>query len=243
MSINQLKIDNDVDKGNPDSLGGSYTKDTGLYPCTVDMAYMGKSKGGALSLNLHLKLASDKSIIRQTLWVTSGDKKGNKNYYLNQNGKKFLLPGMQLADQLSQITTGKPMSELSAETKTIKLWDREASAEKPTDVPVLTEMLGKPVLIGLLKRRENRNVNDGSGNYIPSKEERIYNEIDKFFHPDGFTVTERNGGAEEAKFHQQWAAKYPSDYVEDNYDASVAGPEDDSLPESATADTSDLFNS
>lgn len=241
MSINQLAIGADVEVGNPDSLGGGYTKPTGLYPCTIDMAYMDKSRGGALSLNLHLKLASDQSVIRQTLWVTSGDAKGNKNYYVNQNGKKFLLPGMQLADQIARIAAGAPMSECNVESKTVKLWDRDAGAEKPREVPVVTSLLGQPILIGLMKHRENRNVNDGSGNYVPSKEERIFNEIDKVFHPDGYSVTEKEAGAEEAKFHQQWAAKYPEDYVEDNYDATVAGPEDDSLPEAASTDTSDLF--
>jgi len=242
MSMNQLAIGSDIEKGNPDSLGGGYTKNTGLYPANVDMAYMSKSKGGALALNLHLKLASDKSVIRQTLWVTSGDAKGNKNYYVNQAGKKFLLPGMQLANQIAIITTGQEMAALTPEAKTIKLWDRDAGAEKPQEVPVVTAMLGKPLLIGLLKHRENRNVNDGSGNYVPSREERIFNEIDKVFYPDGFSVTEKEAQAEEAKFHKQWAAKYSEDYVEDDYDATVAGPEDDSLPEAASADTSDLFS-
>lgn len=237
MSINQLAIGADVEKTNTDTLGGSYTKDTGLYPCVVDMAYLGKSRGGAMSLNLHLKLATDKSVIRQTLWVTSGDAKGNKNFYVNQSGKKFLLPGMVLADQIARITTGKPMAELSAEEKTIKLWDRDAQAEKPTEVPVVSEMLGQPLLVGLKKHRENRRVNDGSGNYIPTADERIFNEIDKVFHKDGYTVTERDANAEEAKFHKQWAAKFPSDYVEDDYDASVAAAEDDSLPEASGGDT------
>ena len=237
MSINQLAIGADVEKTNTDTLGGSYTKDTGLYPCTVDMAYLGKSRGGAMSLNLHLKLASDKSVIRQTLWVTSGDAKGNKNFYTNKDGKKFLLPGMVLADQIAAITTGKPMGELSAEEKTIKLWDYDAGAEKPTEVPVVTEMLGQPILIALMKHRENKRVNDGSGNYIPTADERIFNEIDKVFYPDGFSVTEKEANAAEAKFHKQWAEKYPNGYVEDDYDASVASTEDDSLPDTAGSAT------
>lgn len=242
MSINQLAIGSDVEKTNTDTLGGGFTKPTGLTPCTIDVAYLGKSRGGAMSLNLHLKLASDKSVIRQTLWVTSGDAKGNKNYYINQSGKKFLLPGMVLADQLAKITAGKPMAELTAEEKTIKLWDRDAGAEKPTKVPALTEMIGQPVLIGLVKHRENKRVNDGSGNYVPTKDERIFNEIDKVFHPDGYTVTEKESGAEEAKFHKTWADKYGPEYVEDSYDANVEDPTDDSLPEAAAADTGDLFS-
>jgi len=242
MSINQLAINDDVEKGNTDTLGGGFTKPTGLTPCTIDMAYLGKSKGGAMSLNLHLKLATDKTVIRQTLWVTSGDAKGNKNFYVNQAGKKFLLPGMQLADQIARITTGKPMAELSAEEKTINLWDYEASAEKPTKVPALTQIIGQPILLGLLKIRENKRVNDGSGNYVPSKDERTFNEIDKVFYPDGYTVTEKDANAKEAKFHKRWSDKYDSDYIQDDYDPNVAGTTDDSLPDAPATDTGSLFS-
>jgi len=241
MSINQLAIDPEVEKPNTDTLGG-FTKDTGLYPATVDMAYLGKSKGGAMSLNLHLKLVSDKTIVRQTLWVTSGDAKGNKNYYINQNGKKFLLPGMVLADQIARITANKAMSELSTEEKTIKLWDRDAQAEKPTKADVITAMIGKPILIALLKIRENKKTSDGSGNYVPTKSERVYNDVAKVFYPDGYSVTEKEAGADEAKFHKQWADKYTSDYVQDDYDANVEDPTDDALPDAPAADSGQLFS-
>lgn len=242
MSINELAIGADVEKGNTDTLGGSFTKDTGLYPCAIDMAYLDKSQGGALSLNLHLKIADDQSIVRQTLWVTSGDAKGNKNYYVNKNGKKFLLPGMQLADQVSQIAAGKPMADLTAEPKTIKLWDRDAQAEKPREVPVLTEMLGNSILVGLHKVEENRRTSDGSGGYVATKDRRTFNEIDKVFHPDGYSVTEKEAGAEEAKFHKQWAEKYGNATI-DNYDPNVESASDDALPEAAVAETADLFSS
>jgi hypothetical protein len=242
MSINALKIESDVEKGNADSLGVSFTKDTGLYPCKIDMAYMMKSKGGALALVTHYKPADGSPMIRDTQWVASGDAKGNKNYYTNQSGKKFLLPGMQLADQISNIAAGKAMSDCDVEKKTIKLWDRDAQAEKPTEVPVVTSLLGADILVGLIKHRENRRVNDGSGNYVPTPDERIFNEVDKVFHADGFSVTEKDAEAEEAVFHKQWADKYPHDYVEDNYDPNVAGGEDDSLPEEAAASTAGLFD-
>lgn len=240
MSLKQLSIGADVEKPKMDTLGGSYTKNTGLYPATIDMAYTAKSKSGALSLNLHFKVASDKSIIRQTLWVTSGDKKGNKNYYVNQAGKKVVLPDMALADQIAQIACNKELGELDETPKTIKLWDYDAGAEKPTEVDVVLELLNKPILLGLLKVRENKTVNDGSGNYIPTREERISNKLDKVFHPSGHSVTEKVAGGE-PKFHKQWADKYGEDYVEDKYDANVAAAEDDSLPETPATDTSSLF--
>jgi hypothetical protein len=241
MSINSLKIDSDVDKGNADSLGGGFTKPTGLYPCKIDMAYMSKSKGGALALNIHYKPVDGSPMIRDTQWVTSGDAKGNKNYYVNQSGKKFLLPGMQLADQVAQIAANCPMADCDVDKKIIKLWDRDAQAEKPQEVPVVTSLLGADILVGLIKHRENRRVNDGSGNYVPTPDERIFNEVDKVFHADGYSVTEKEAEAEEAVFHKQWASKYPNDYVEDTFDSTVAATDDDSLPEGATVDTSGLF--
>jgi hypothetical protein len=237
MSISNLSIGSDVEKPRHDTLGVAYTKDTGLYPCIVDMAYLGKSAKGAMSLNLHLRLASDNSIIRQTLWVTSGDAKGNRNFYIN-NGKKFLLPGMQLADQIAHITTGQELGDLTPEPKTIKLWDRDAQAEKPTEVPVLTEMLNKKLVIGLLKIRKNRREQNAEGEYVPVRAERIYNEIDKVFHESGHSVTEKETGVE-AEFHQQWASKY-GDRMVDNYDENVEDPTDDSLPE--TQETTAAFD-
>jgi hypothetical protein len=242
MSISQLAITNDIETTKVDTLGGEYIKPTGLIHCIVDMAYLSKSSTGAMSLNLHLRNAEDKSITRHTLWITSGDKKGNKNYYINKNGKKFLLPDMVKADQISKITAGKPMSELTAENKTIKLWDFNASAEKPTEVPALPEMIGQPLMVGLIKCRDNKRVNDGSGNYVPTRDERFSNEIDKVFHPNRFTVTEKEAGAEEAKFANQWEEKYDSEYVRDNYDPNVEDPTDDSLPEPEVAKTAELFS-
>lgn len=235
--LSNLAVGSDIETTNLDSLGGSYIKSTGLYPCTIDMAYTAKSASGALGLHLHLKSVQDKSVIRQTLWVTTGDKKGNRNYYKTKDDKKFLLPGMQLAEQIAEICAGKPMAALTSEKKMIKLWDYNASAEKPTEADVVSELLNQNILIGLMKHRENRNVKDGNGKYVPTKDDRIFNEIDKVFYPDGFSTTEKRAEAAEAKVHKQWAEKYPSDYVEDNYDPNVGAEEDDSLPETAV-DTS-----
>jgi len=236
MSIDILKVDSNIEKTNTDSLGGGFTKPTGLYGCVVDVAYLNKSRGGALGLNLHLRVASDKSIIRETLWVTSGDAKGNKYYYENKDGKRFLLPGMATAEQIAMITTGKPMGEQTQEEKTVKLWDPESRAEKPTKVPVLTDMVGKSILVGIHKVDRNR----WSGG-APTAEHSFVNQIDKVFYPDGFSTMEREAEAEQAKVHIQWQEKYSSDFVKDEYDPSVGGG-DDSLPSEAVADTGSLFS-
>jgi hypothetical protein len=241
MSIQGLAIDSDVESTNTDTLGGSFVKTTGLYPVVVDMAYLGKSAKGAMSLNLHMKVANDSSIVRQTIWVTSGDAKGNKNFYTDKNGKKRLLPGMLQADQIAMITAGKSMAALTPEEKTIKLWDYETQAEKPTKVHALTEMIGQPLILGLHKIRANKVKADSNGKYINQKEDRTYNEMDKIFHADGFSVTEKVAEAEEALFHQKWADKYGEDCIDDQYVAvEGADDEDDALP--APASTKSLFD-
>lgn len=242
MSIQGLAIDSDIESTNTDTLGGSFIKPTGLYPVIVDMAYLAKSAGGAMSLNLHMKPADGGAIVRQTLWVTSGDKKGNKNFYTTQNGKKRLLPGMITADQIATITAGKAMAALTPEEKTIKLWDYETSAEKPTKVHALTEMIGQSMLIGLLKVRTNKVQKDSNGKYIDQVEDRLFNELDKIFYPDGFSVTEKAAEAEEALFHAKWATKYGDEFVDDRYKA-VEGEADDSLPDNTgTNSTGSLFD-
>ena len=223
------------------TLGGGFVKPTGLYPLVVDMAYLAKSQGGAMSLNLHLRMADDPSvIIRQTLYVTSGDKKGNKNFYLDKNKKKRLLPGMIQADQIAAITTGKRMAVLTPEEKTIKLWDYESQAEKPTKVHALTEMIGQSILVGLLKVRTNKVKRDSNGKYVDQVDDRTFNEIDKIFHADGFSVTEKAAEAETAQFHLRWADKYPEDFIDDCYKKVEDTVDEDALPD-AVASTGSLF--
>jgi hypothetical protein len=240
MSIQGLAIDSDIESTNTDTLGGGFVKTTGLYPVIVDMAYLGKSAKGAMSLNLHLKVANGGSIVRQTLWVTSGDAKNNKNYYTDKNGKKRLLPGMLQADQIAQITTGKNMASLTPEEKTIKLWDYESQAEKPTAVSALTEMIGQPLLVGLHKVRANKVKLDSNGKYVDQVDDRTYNEVDKIFHADGFSVTEKLAEASEALFHKQWADKYGDDFINDKYNEVDVPDDDDALP--AAESTGSLFD-
>ena len=242
MSIQGLAIDSDIESSPVDVLGGSFVKPTGLFAARVDMAYLGKSAKGALSLNLHFKLLSDSSIVRQTLWVTSGDAKGNKNYYLDKNGLKRLLPGMLDADQIAQITAGKAMAALTPEEKTIKLWDYETSAEKPTKVQALMEMVGQDVLIGLHKVRDNK-VKKVGEKYVDQKADRNFNELDKVFYPDGFSVTEKLAEAETPVFHEKWTAKYGPDFVDDRYtEVESDDDDDDALPDTTPASTGSLFD-
>lgn len=207
MSLKNLTTSSDI-APEKDSIGTSRVKESGLYEVVISAAYLGKSEGGALSLNLVLKTEDD-SEIKQTLWMTSGDKKGNKNYYLNAKKEKHYLPGFLIANSLSLLTVGKDISEIETEEKTINLYNYELKKDIPTKVDMLMELVTQSVIVGLIKQEVDKSEKDSTGTYIPTGETRTENEIDKLFRAeDRMTTAEVIAQAEEAQFINTWEAKW-----------------------------------
>ena len=204
-----------------DSLGGRRILDTGVYPVTVEMAYLKESKGGAIGVVLDL-VTDDGANLSQTIYVTSGTAKGCKTYYETANGEKRFLPGYNLMNSLALLTCDKELFDLEPEQKVIKVYSREAQDEVPTKVDVLTELLGQKALAAVFKQVVDKNVQADDGSYVPSGETREENEIDKFFHAEQRkTVTEFRNKAEEASFIDAWLAKWEGQ-VKDKTDKSGA---------------------
>ena len=189
--------------------GGAGALESGLYNCTVTMAYLNKSSGGALGLVLTLKTEQGREI-RQTLWMTSGTAKGCKNYYENKQGEKQFLPGFNHANSLSLLSTGKEISALDTDTKMVNVYSPEAKAEVPTKVEVIMDLLGKEITVGLLKQTVDKTKkNDATGVYEATGETRDENEIDKLFRTeDHLTTAEVRASANEASFYNTWEAKW-----------------------------------
>jgi len=197
-----LKTDDSIEN-EKDVVGGSGPLDSGLYEATVDLAYAGKASSGAQSIVLHLK--TDNGTVRETLWVTSGDAKGNRNFYETSDGEKRYLPGFNMASSLCLLTVGKELAEMNTEEKVINLWNSEAKAQVPTKVPVLTELLGQPIIAGILRQIVDKNVKNDAGDYVPSGDTREENTFDKFFRSkDKLTTAEIRAGASEATFYNTW---------------------------------------
>lgn len=192
-----------------DSVGSGGPLDSGLYNSTVAMAYLIKSDGGALGLVLNLKTDTDKEI-RQTLWMTSGTAKGGLNYYTDKNGAKQYLPGFNHANSLALLTCGKEISALDTETKVVKVYSKEAKAEIPTKVEVPMDLLGKEILVGLIRQTVDKTAKNAlTGIYEPTGETRDENEIDKLFRAkDRMTTAEIRAQAEAPAFVETWATKW-----------------------------------
>ena len=191
-----------------DSVGGGGVLESNIYPAKVTLAYVTKSGGGALGLVLSAKTTEGRDI-KQTLWMTSGTEKGCKNYY-EKDGQKNYLPGYLAANALALLTTGKEISGLETETKVVNVYNSDAKAEVPTKVEMVMDLLGKEILIGLIKQTVNKTKkDDATGVYLPTGETRDENEIDKFFRAsDRKTTAEIRAQVEEAKFADTWLEKW-----------------------------------
>ena len=205
-----------------DSIGSGGPVDSGLYNCTVAMAHIIKSQGGAMGLVLTLKTEADKEI-RQTLWMTSGTAKGGTNYYIDKNGAKQYLPGFVQANALCLLTVGKEISAMDTETKVINLYSPEAKAEVPTKAEVLMDLLNQEITVGIIKQTVDKTVKNDAGVYVATGETRDENEVDKFFRTkDRMTTAEIRAQATEAVFIDSWDKKWTGK-VKDRTKGAAAG--------------------
>ncbi len=196
-------------KDQGDSLGG-YILDSGLYKMAIDMAYAEKSKSGAMGLYLTFKNQAGKTL-KQTIWVTGGDAKGNKHTYIDKNQEEQYLPGFSQANNICALAIGKELAAIKPEPKTIKVYNPELKKEAPMEKQVLTELLGAEIILGVTKIIENKSVKDSATNkYVddPTGATREVNDIDKAFRAkDGLTAAEIRADETEAVFMNAWEEK------------------------------------
>lgn len=206
MSLKDLKSDDSI-ANEKDSVGGGGVLESGLYPITIALAYVSKSDGGATGLVLQGKTEQGR-FVKQTLWMTSGTAKGCKNFY-EKDGVKNYLPGFIAANALALLTLGKEISDLDTEVKVANVYNSVAKAEVPTKVDMIVDLIGKEVIVGLIKQTVDKNQKNDAGVYVPTGETREENEIDKFFRAsDKLTTAEVRAAANEPVFYSTWESKW-----------------------------------
>lgn len=205
--LNTVKTDDSI-KDEKDSVGNSGPLESALYPFEVSTAYLEKKASGALFMNLSL-VTDDGRTIKQGLCLASGDAKGNKNYYENQQGERHYLPGFNHGNSLALLTVGKELAELDTEEKVVNVYSADAGAEVPTKVEMVMDLLGKRGIVGLQKQIVDKQAKGDDGKYHNTGDTREVNEIDKFFREkDKMTTAEIRAGAEEPQFYATWDQKW-----------------------------------
>lgn len=194
-----IKTDGAQEAG--DRIGGGGVFDSAVYDAIVKLAYAGQSQSSkAEFVEVHLDI--DGREFKERFYVTNRD--GEPFYTDKKDGSKVYLPGFELVNDLCIITTNKALSGQDGEEKMVKLYDFDQKKDLPTQVPVLTELLGKPVKVALLRQIVDKQKKDGNGVYQNTGETREENVAHKFLHPElNVTVPEARQGLD-AEFINKW---------------------------------------
>lgn len=198
-------LTNDGLEETQDRVGGFGAVETDYYEGTIKVAYAGKSDAGAQFVNFVVDLGGRE--YRETVYVTN--KKG-ENFFLNKDDKtkKVPLPGFTVADDICMCAVEKPLAQMDAEDKVVKVYDFGAKKEVNKTVPVLVELLGKKIGLGIVKTLENKSDKQPDGSYVANAETREVNSIEKVFHvPTGFTMVEVRNGVEAPAFKDSWVER------------------------------------
>jgi hypothetical protein len=187
-----------------DRLGGYTVYPSAIYNAVIKMAYAGKATSGAHFVAFEFDLGGGQTY-RETCYFTN--KKG-ENFWINEAKKKVPLPGFTMIDDICLLTTEQPLASQNTEDKMVKVYDSEAKKEVPKSVPVLMDLIGKPISLGILKQLESKNAKNAAGEYVATGETRDTNIIDKAFHTDTkLTVVEARAGKDAGEFWDKWLEK------------------------------------
>lgn len=185
-----------------DSLGSGFSVlESGIYRAKIKAIYITRSKNGAMAANVVADVNGRE--YREQLWVTNTN---GENWYKNkQTGHKVFLDGFIQLNDICLCATGKELRDMETESRVFNIYNFESKSEVPTEVPTIIELMGKEVLLGILKETVNKRVKDAEGNYVDSPETRDENHINKIFHAEKrLTVNEARAGKSEPEFYTKW---------------------------------------
>ena len=189
-----------------DSVGGGYKPlESGIYAFIIKEAYGHVAASGAKAVSLKLEQHDAKVpfTLYQTIYVTRSTKNGGGNTWDN-NGKAAYLPGFQCVDGLIEILMDTHLSQVQPKQMIVKKRDPKTNQDVNEEVPMIEELIGKPIYACVKKKIVNVNKKGGDGNYYPTNERREENEIVQFLRAsDKRSVPEIKSG-EEPTHYDEW---------------------------------------
>lgn len=187
-----------------DTLRKGFTPlESKVYLATILSAHIklpaANSNSQSTAVVLSFKLPEEDREYTETLYF----KKRDGNIYYEKNGTKLLLPGYENIQDLAKVACNKNLDQLNQINKVLNIYNPDHKKEVPTEVPVLEDLIGKTIYMGIQKiiRRKQKEVN---GKYLNTDEQQVINQIDKFFSDRGFTASEMSHNATEPVFIMQW---------------------------------------
>lgn len=230
--------------------GGGFTIPSNVYNMTIKHAYAHVAQSGAIGLTVQLQTPDNKSV-KDVQWMVSGDKKGNRTYYMvkdknnKETGEKANLPGFSMADSLALLVAGKSIVDLPTTKKSIMLYSYDEGKDVPTEVDMFMDLVGKEVKAGvLLVKVDKKKKSDATGKYVPTGETKEENQVDKYFRArDSMTTTEIRAGLPEPVFINTWLEKWEGVVKEDFSKEAAANTGTAGLPTGQNAPADNMFAS
>jgi len=248
MSIlSDIKDDKTIEDEEKDQIfNKSFIIDSGLYLAKITTAYTLKSPKGATGIAFNFALPDNKQF-KKTIYITSGDAKGNVNFYLDKDKNKRYLPNYLLINGLIKLLLGKSISDLETEERVINVYNNDPNIKKeiPTTVDMITELLDHEVYIGVQRQivDAKKLVNN---KYVLTGQTKETSEIDKFFRaPDKYTNAEILAEATEATFYKEWERANTGNIIDKSSDKKTANtsPKSTATSDKSTdAPVGSLFN-
>lgn len=184
--LSKLQTTTPVETQDRDSKGsGKFTLDSNVYPAVIKVAYLDQSAKGAIAVAFEFGVQVDgaEKTYKETVYISTVtgalEKVGN-------DGVKYPLPKYVMVNTLCKIASGTPLLSLATEVKAVKVWNKEQRAEVPTNKEVLTGLIGKQVILGLIEEEHMHWDQDKASQGVT----QFKNRIDKVFNLQGQTESE-----------------------------------------------------
>lgn len=190
---------NDVERTEDRVGGNNRLLDSDIYVATIKAAYTGESKSGAISVTLMCDI--DGKDYSETIYITNRNK---EPYSVNTTTrKKSFIPGYNYMNAICLVAAGKELKEVEAEEKVLSLYSFETKKNENTSVPVLVELSGKQVALGIVKELRNK-AELVDGKYVDTPESREQNRIMAVFDPESHKTVNEALDNKEATFWDAW---------------------------------------
>lgn len=166
-----------------DYTGGFKVFDADIYEATIKMALYHKSDSGARAISFEFQLPGGDTY-KEDIYFTNSE---GKHKYKPKDAKgdtMRLMPGFVTVYNICMISTGMGLDKQFTENKTVKVYSSKEKKEIEDERPVLVNLLGKKVALGIRKVLENKQEKDQNGKYQTVAGTRETNKIHTVFHPE-----------------------------------------------------------
>ena len=133
------------------SSGTNYINENGIFPVTIEKAFMTETKKGGVQLDVHFGGANTINI---RMFIVSVGKDGKRTTTCKMQGKTVSLPDFKLMKQLYFVATGegKDLGDIKTKVETIKY--KEYGKDIEVEAETIVDLIGKQVNIAIRLEEE-----------------------------------------------------------------------------------------